>query len=148
MFIPDDLPQFADKKTLIVVSSTQSADLYIAFESEIESVGEVRTENITHDDQAGQFKRRGQGKTLGTVSSKTDEGDKLKKNFHRDLKEALAEIDTDEIQDVILLSSPQDKSDTKDQLPNKLADLITTEIDGNYVGDHLKDIMQRIAEAE
>lgn len=147
MFIPDDLPQFADKKTLIIVSSTQSADLHIAHESEVATVTEVRTENLEHYDQPGQFQRSKAGKTLGTGGSVRDQAPKLKNKFHRDLGDALDKIDIDEIQQVILLSSPQDKEDTKEQLPKQLADLITVEIDGNYVGDHPKEIMQRIAEA-
>lgn len=146
MFIPDNLPQFADKKTLIIVSSTQTADLHIAHESEVTTVSEVRTENLEHYDQPGQFQRSKAGKTLGTGGSVRDQAPKLKNKFHRELSDALNKIDTDDIQQVILFSSPQDKEDTKDQLPKKLTDLITVEIDGNYVGDHPKEIMERVAE--
>lgn len=144
MLIPDNLPQFVDNKTLIIVASSQAADLHIAHESEIKTVAEVRIDGIDHDDQPGTFQRRSGGRTLGTSQAKSDESDKIKKQFHTDLESALNDIDENAIDQVIFLSSPQDKSSTKEVLPKKLQKKITKEISGNYVGNHPKEIIEQI----
>lgn len=148
MLIPDKFPQFADKKTLIIVASTQAADLHIAHESEIETVAEVRLEKGDQDEQQSHFERRTQGKTLGSGGTEIDETEKTKKDFYRELAAALEKIDTDSIEQTILLSSSQDKATTKDKLPTKLQDSIELEINGNYVGEHPNDILARILEAD
>lgn len=148
MQIPQNLPQFEENKTLIIVASTQSADLYIANDGNIELASEVRTEKIDHDDQAGHFERRSHGKQLGSASAETDESQKIKERFQSNLKEALKSLSLGEIKETILLSSPQDKADTKKQLPNQLTDTVILEIDGNFVGKHPKQILEKINEAE
>jgi protein required for attachment to host cells len=147
MLIPDDLPQFADNKTLIIVASSQAADLHVAYESEIETITEVRIDGIDHDDQPGTFKRRSGGRTLGTNEAARDEADKIKKKFHTALETALDDIDSDSIDQVIFLSSPQDKTTTKESLSKELRDKITTEISGNYIGNHPKKIIEQIQKA-
>lgn len=148
MQISNTYPQFTDNKTLIIVASTQSADLYIAHDGEINNVAEIRTEKVDYDDQAGRFERRAGGKTLGSVGVTKDENRKIKERFHKELKEALDDIDSSEIAQTILLSSPQDKSDTKAQIPNQLIQTLVLEIDGNYVGEHPDDILEKIKEAD
>jgi len=147
MLIPDNLPQFVDNKTLIIVSSSQAADLHVAYESEIETITEVRIDGIDHDDQPGTFQRRSGGRTLGTSEAKSDESEKIKKQFHTALETALDDIDSDSIDQVIFLSSPQDKTTTKESLSKELRDKITTEISGNYVGNHPKKIIEQIQKA-
>ncbi|MEX2514823.1 MAG: host attachment protein [Candidatus Paceibacterota bacterium] len=147
MFIPDKFPQFADDKTLIIVASSQSADLHIAYESQIETVAEIRIDGIEHDDQPGTFQRRSGGKTLGSNEPQRDEADKIKKKFHDALELTLNDISMSEIDQVILISSPQDKATTKAELPKELQDKITAEISGNFVDSHPKDIIEQISKA-
>lgn len=148
MQIPQNLPQFEENKTLIIVASTQSANLYVANNGDIELATEVRTEKIDHDDQEGHFERRSHGKQLGSASAETDESQKIKKRFHGNLKEALESLNIEEMTQTILLSSPQDKADTKKQLPHRLAVTLALEINGNFVGEHPKKILEKINESE
>jgi protein required for attachment to host cells len=148
MLIPDNLPQFVDNKTLIIVSSSQAADLHIAHESEIKTITEVRIDGIEHDDQPGTFQRRSGGRTLGTSEAKSDESEKIKKQFHTALETALGDIDDSGIDQVIFFSSPQDKATTKAKLPKSLQNKITTEISGNYVGNHPKEIIEQIQKSK
>lgn len=147
MRISENLPQFEDKKTLIIVSSTQAADLYEAYNGEIEKMDEVRTERIDPDKPEGHFERKRAGQTLGGGGVVDDRDKRLKDRFHQDLQEALGEIGTD-FDTVILLSSPQDKASTKEQFSAQLAKLLTIEIDGNFVGQHPNEILKRIQASE
>jgi protein required for attachment to host cells len=147
MQISENLPQFKDKKTLIIVASTQSADLYSAFAGEIEQIVEIRTEKLDDDGQKGHFERRSKGQTLGSGGVEKDEHAKLRDRFNNDLEAALKEIGAD-IEAVILLSSPQDKPTTKEQLPARFEKQLTVEIDGNYVGEHPNKILAHIQKAQ
>lgn len=147
MLIPDNLPQFIENETLIIVASTQAADLHIAYESEIKTVAEVRVESIKHDDHPGKIKRRSHGKDLGSSGLEANEDKKIKNQFHKKLNDALKNINVSKIDSVILFSSPQDKKSTKDHLPKDIQKKISLEINGNYVGDHPKDIIEHINKA-
>lgn len=148
MQIPQNLPQFEENKTFILVSSTQSADLHLAHEGQINQIEEVRTEPIDPDEQIGHFERKSQGRNLGSGGVYADKSKKLKDRFHNKLKDALNEIEESEIAQTILLSSPQDKTSTKKQFPDQLRRTIILEIDGNYVGKHPKEILEKVQDVD
>ena len=146
MQISENLPQFKDEKVLIIVSSTQSADIYKAGDAEIEKITEIRTEKPEHDDQAGRFERSGHGKTFGTgtAAGEANNEKKIKDRFNNNLKNALKDITENNFTSLILISSPQDKKQTKEQLPTALQKILNVEITGNHVGEHPDDILKKI----
>lgn len=145
MQISESLPQFDEASTLILVASKQAADIYIAHEGTIEKISEIRVEKPTYSDREGHFKRRAGGKTLGSGGVYEEKDKKTKADFYNELEDALNKTLTNHtIEEVIVLSSPQDYPATKEHLPAKIQKAIIAEIDGNYVGDHPDDILSRI----
>jgi hypothetical protein len=146
MQISQHLPTF-DVTTLILVTGGQTADLYVAENKTIEKPAEIEIENPTYSDDEGQFQRGGKGKNFGSGSVKEENEELVKKDFYHKLNDQLKKItNKKQIDTVYFLSPSQDKNETKEKLPTSLQDKISLEIDGNFVGDHPTDILERIDE--
>jgi len=148
MEISNKLPQFDHKKTVIIVAGKQAADIYLAYQGEMETQKEIRVETPVYSDREGHFERRSKGKTLGAGSVYEDKDEKTKADFHNQLQSVLKEIKKQtNFESVIFLRPSQHKQDIKDKLPKVFTDTIDLEIDGNFVGDHPTKILERVDKA-
>lgn len=149
MQIPQKYPQFEDELTLIIVSGKQAGDLHLARDGKLETVGEIRIEKPQYSDREGHFKRRSKGKSLGSGSPVKQRDEKAKQDYLRQLQEGLKELRQEaDIASTILLAPSQHKEAVKQKLPTYIRNSITSETTGNFVGEHPKDILDRIADSK
>lgn len=81
MKITNKLPQFINKKTLIIVSGTERAVFYKAYYGEIKSIGKVEELPRHYSDKEGFFERRGFGKYFGSGSVYESNKNEREKKF-------------------------------------------------------------------
>jgi hypothetical protein len=148
MEISNKLPQFDHKQALIIVAGKQAADIHHAYQGKLETRKEIRVEKPEYSDREGHFERKSQGKKLGSGSVHEEPNKKAMQDFRSELQTTLKKLKEDTtVEQVIFMHPSQHKKDLKKKLPTYITDAIDLEIDGNFVGDHPKKILERIDKA-
>lgn len=145
MEISNKLPQFDHKKTLIIVAGKQAADIHLAYQGELKTLKEIQVEKPEYSDREGHFERHSKGQDLGSGSPVKERDKKAMQDFRNELQTTLKKLKEDiAIEQIIFMRPSQHKKDLKKKLPTYITDAIDLEIDGNFVGDHPKKILERI----
>jgi hypothetical protein len=145
MKISNKLPQFDHKKTVIIVAGKQAADIHHAYQGKLETLKEIRIEKPEYSDREGHFERHSKGQELGSGSPVKQRDKKAMQDFRNELQTTLKKLRDDiDIEQVIFMRPSQHKQDIKKKLPTYITDAIDLEIDGNFVVDHPKKILERI----
>lgn len=145
MQISENLPQFEETPTLIIVAAKQSADLYLAHDGHLEDLDSIEIDNPQYSDREGHFKRRSKGETLGSGAVYEENKELVKKDFYNALNDSLKNItSTHNYHEVVLLSPPQNANETKDKLPKEIQNIISLEVNGNYTGQHATKVLEAI----
>jgi hypothetical protein len=148
MEISKNLPQFDHKKAVIIVASKQAADVHLAYQGEMKTLTEIRVEKPEYSDREGHFERKSKGKNLGSGSVHEEPDKKAMQDFRNELQDFLKNLkEKVAIEQVIFMRPSQHKQQLQKKLPTYIKDAIDLEIDGNFVGDHPKKILERIDKA-
>jgi hypothetical protein len=92
MKISQELPQFENKKALIITTGEQEAEFYLASNGEIEKIDSFRFEEPTYSDREGHFESRGGGNVYGSGSVYEPKKQRNRIEFRKRLENALDTI--------------------------------------------------------
>ena len=145
MQIPQDLPQFKEQKTLIIVSGTHEARYMLAHQGNIEDIDQFKKEKITYSDREGHFLKRAFGRVFGSGSvyeqPKERELIEFAEEFEKHTKKVISSTDPDS---VILASPDYAENIILGKMSNDSKDKILLTLKGNYYKMSIPDILERI----
>jgi len=146
MKIKRELPQFEDKKTLLLVTGKQEAVIYIAYKGVIEKIVEVKVETPKYSDREGFFARTGRGKNLGSGSAYEDAGIEIKKQFFNEISTKLKILAKNQKIRVLYLFTPVYMSkQLPAALPKSIANAIVAVYHGNFRSEHPFILLAKIS---
>ncbi|MDP3953918.1 MAG: host attachment protein [bacterium] len=135
MQIPQQLPQFEDEKTLLIVSGNQSGLFYIAQNGMIEKINEMSIETPKYSDKEGFSSNR--STNMGVISSgSSTETDKhvVWNKFIKEASEYISELHKkSEFEKIWLYCAPEIINDFRKGLPGPVASLVEKEFRGTYL---------------
>lgn len=152
MYIKKGLPQFEDKKTLLVVTGSEEAIFYIAHNGQIEEKERVE---VSHEDyinkDAGLFKSSSKG--VGTMKAgtvyKENFSDHITKEFLDRLEKKIKEVFKKEhIKSVYLFCPDYMKKQILKKTPKNFQKMLHITKLGNYVHSHPFELLESIQEEE
>ena len=145
MKISQELPQFPNTKTLIVVAATREAKSYLAHDGELKELGSFKMEDRTYSDKEGMMQKGMFGRTMGTGFVLERKKQKLEDDFVRKLEEHLNEIKkNNEIDSLYLMCPGQIKNHVKETIPHPLDKKLKMTITGNYLNLHPLKLVEKI----
>ena len=134
MKLPQELPQFADTPTLLVVAGWQSGKVYVARNGEISLEGEITIPDHRYSDREGHFKMRAKGSVVQSGSVYEQKKEHVRKEF---LGEFVSYIDNavkrHTIKEIHIFSPPEGLHDLKKVFPAHLEKCIRGSYSGNYI---------------
>lgn len=149
MRISSHLPQFEDKRTLLVVAGKRAARLYFAHKGFINEVYEMRTPTPVYSDREGFFMRRGRGEQYGSGSVYESKDSSTQDKFETQLREVASRImRAIQIDSVILFAPAEAIYSIRKELPHEIKRKIESSVRGNYVHDHPHSFLQKLNEKE
>ncbi len=142
MKIPKSLEKFMDKSALIIVSAGKKADLYFLSGGEINLITEIKAPELKFSDKEGFFGGVG-GSGGGAVKDSLD--NKEEKEFFRELKKYLDDNWRPEFEEVIILTTEQDKETAINALPQMAKNVVISKQFGNYTKKTPIEILETIS---
>lgn len=153
MFISQHLPQFTDKKVLLIVASRQNGKFFIAQDGQLEEKDSFSVEAPTYSDKEGHFEtRRSRGvrgmvqKMFGSGVPREDVKEKVEKDFLKEFEKRVKEVWADDIDEAYLFASPYVINDIPELLTQQQQEKITQRIEGNYIKIHPFKLLEKLAE--
>ena len=144
MKITQKLPQFKDKKALIIVTGRHTAEFYIAGNGKIIRKLGFRIDNPKYRDNEGFFTRTSQERTLGSGSIREINKPQLIKDFLKKVKIKTKSLALKEKPDQFIIFTPSYLSaDVKKTLEN-LTNAKMKMINGNYHKEHPFNLLKKI----
>lgn len=144
MQISQKLPQFQEK-SLIVVSGTRLADIYFAFQGEINKIDTVEISSPKYSDKEGFFMRLGKGKFFGAGSVLEENKEEIDKKFIKELKNKIEDyFNRNGIEIIYLFASNNVKKELPEKLPNNIKEKTSFIAQGNYTKSHPFNLIKKI----
>ncbi len=144
MQISENLPQF-EKKSLFVVAGRRAADIYSAFNGEIEKKESIEIKNPRYSDKEGFFMRLGGGKFFGAGSVLEDKKIETNKKFIRELKDKTEEsLKKDNVESVYLFAPKQTEKALLEGFSENIKQKVVFSFKGNYVNQHPFNLIKKI----
>lgn len=146
MKITKKLHQFTDEKALIIITGAQEADFHIASDGEINKIDSFRLEKIHFSDDEGFFGRSGDGgKVASSGSVKEPPKEKYRKEFSKELKTHIKEIQSkNKITGIYLFTPDYLVNIAKEAMPKDLQEKIKFTAKGNYYHEHPFELIEKI----
>jgi hypothetical protein len=145
MRIPFDLPQFKDKRALIIITGKQAADFYIAGDGEMTKISWFVLKTPRYSDREGFFVRSGRGKTYSSGAVYETLDDKIKgeflKKFAHEVKKILARRS---ITDIYLFAPSYMKNVIQGAFPKRDLIFIRVSFLGNFSKKHPLFLLKKI----
>lgn len=143
MKIPQDLPQFSLRKTLIIVTGTHEVCYISAYEGEAVELHDYKVEKITYSDREGHFLRRAFGFVLGSGSVYEPKKERhlieFLSEFELQTKKVVRAVEPEEI---ILLAPNHIENQVKEKLSPKDKEIVSLSIHGNYIKKDVPAILK------
>lgn len=143
MRIRRDLPQFNERRALIVVTGRFAAELYVAHRGVIDRLEGFQLVWPQYEDNEGYFEQRGKDMTRISGSVRETKERERVKRFIRDLRVRVWKVVRNEKSDVIFLFTPK-MQEVKNELQDRIRRLIVGEVRGDYIRKHPFDILTKI----
>ncbi len=144
MQISEKLPQF-NRKSLLIVAGRRKADIYCAFNGEIDKIESVQVEEPKYSDKEGFFVRMGKGQIFGRGSVLDDKKIETNKKFFNEIKEKTEKVTVrDDINDIYLFASDHVEKKLPQSLSGDVSSKIVFTFRGNFLKKHLFDLIKKI----
>ncbi len=144
MKISKGLPQFT-KISLIIAAGSHSAEIYRAYEGEIEKIDSFRMENPTYSDKEGFFSRSGKGMNYGSGSVIETNKEEILGKFTKELASRIEKLFKENNAGSTYIFSPNYiKKSIRDSLSQKIKDCMVYTMEGNFVENHPFDLIKMI----
>jgi len=143
MKIKDSLPQFNNKRALIIVTGREYAEFYLASNGEVATLEKIETEKRSPAEVVDKFKTR----TSGYIVSGADEEETKRetREFLSMFEEKFPDILRVATPELIYLFSPSYISqEILHRIPKSKINTVAAHFDGNYRDKHLFDLLQMI----
>ncbi|MBZ1356328.1 MAG: host attachment protein [Candidatus Nealsonbacteria bacterium] len=144
MQISEKLPQFT-KKSLIIVTGGQSAEIYFVHKGMIDKLDSFKFENLKYSDNEGFFARGGKGMNFGYGGTLEENKQEF---IHKFLKELRVLIDKNfkekEPENIYVFSPDYMKNDLRDSLSKEMQSKIVLSLNGNFTEVHPFDLLKKI----
>lgn len=149
MRIKEELPQFQDQRTLIVVSGRREAILYLVNNGEIWKKEKIEVEDPEYSDKEGFFKSS--SRTGGTMKAGSVYKEKITYNLTREYLDKLEEkiknfLYKEKIKNVFLFCPDYMKKEILKKTPKEFKDIIHFTKMGNYINSHPFELLEGIQE--
>lgn len=145
MRISQKLPQFKDRRTLIIVAGKVEAKFIEAYNGEIRELTHCKSSKPDYSDNEGYFETRGRGFWLGSGSVREVDDDDLINHFMVLFKKTINELSHGSVFDSIFILAPtRTLKPIQEVLPDQLARKISFTKEGNYTKEHFFDILSII----
>jgi len=149
MKIKQELPQFEDKKALLIVSGKKEAKFYLANAGEVKKIDQLLPEEFKYSDNEGYFETRAMGKVVGSGSVRERMKNYLIQQFSDKLADKTLSLDKENKFDEIYLFSPDYmKNWVRENLSPQLIKKIVLQSEGNYVQNPPFDLLEKIKKYE
>ena len=142
MQIPQELPQFSDKKTLIIVTSLHDVVLYEAYNGSCEELSRSQVEKEQYSDDEGHFERSGDGKTFGSGSVKEENAQQNRVKIQNLIESSISEYKPEDYAQVILFCPDHLKNINTEPL-KKFGDALKV-VEGNYSKQSIPELLKLI----
>lgn len=145
MKIPNTLPQFQDKNSLLVVIGHHHGKLYKALNGEVDLIDDILIEEPEYSDNEGLFKGKNSSNGYGSVlESKKSE---YEKKFSKKIAEkALDYSKNNDLEQVYLFMPEEMKGLVGKDWNNNIQKIIIDNFYGNYVSEDVMTILGMIKE--
>lgn len=142
MKIPQELPQFSLRKTLIIVTGTHETCYISAHKGEAVELHDYKVEKITYSDREGHFLRRAFGFVLGSGSVYEPKKEKhlfeFLSEFESQTKKVLKAV---EPENIILMTPNQIENQVREKIPPTYKGAVSLTVNGNYTKSNVPDIL-------
>lgn len=147
MKIPENLPQFKDTPSLLVVSGWQSGKLLYALSGKIESDKELKVPDHKYSDNEGFFQA-----STGGAPGEMHSGAPLEKKKQHIRKEFLRlfvdyiknRVNKLDIEEIYLFSPREGLNGLENHLPNEIKEKVESFYIGNYIKHSPEDLVEII----
>ncbi len=143
MKIPNALLQFATHRSLFVVTGTQEADFYVAYQGEIQKVKTFVLEKPTYSDREYVGRRSG-----GAAYESGSIAQAIKRSMQRDfithLSDALKELQRESFEHVYVFCPATVHNDVEGAIPATLRKKVVRVWKGNYHKQTPIDLIKKI----
>lgn len=137
MKIELNLPQFNNKKALLVVTGEHDAKIYVASNGIIKELDLIYIQKPQYTDREGFFEEKNSTGLYGSGSVYEPKKLYMRKKFLKSLKKELNEIFKKNVVDDIHLFSPRYMEELiKEELSNEVREKVESEEFGNYFHMH------------
>lgn len=146
MQISQKLPQFEDKKALLVVTGKQEASFYLANDSRLKKVGEFHIPKITYSDKEGHMQKHKFGKLIGSGFAREPKKQVLRNKFLNQLEDSLKQLSkrNTDIDEVYLYCPGYIMMSAKNTVPSSLKDKVVSTYRGEYQTQHPFKLLEMI----
>jgi hypothetical protein len=151
MRIEEKLPQFQGQRSLMIVTGSQEAVLYLAENGKVWEKQRIQVEDAGYSDKEGAFKSSSGAESTTKAGSiyKEKISFHLIKDFLGQLQEAVKDIIAkDKPKDIYLFCPEYMKKEIFKKMPKDLKKTIRMIKLGNYVSSHPFELLQGIKEKE
>lgn len=143
MKITRNLPQFAGRKALLVVTGLHEADFYIARSGEIQKIGDFRLLYPHYSDKEGFFESAGHGRVFESGSVLEIDKIEIRHRFLKEMDRMLDKIVVGEdVTDIYILTPDYMKNELTKLLPKEDRKKIRYIFLGNYTHFHPFQILE------
>lgn len=147
MKIKQNLPQFKDARSLIIVSGAQEGFLYLAYNEEIDKIEHIFEETPSYSDREGHFMKSGTNQDVVQGSVYENKKNYIKKSFIKRSVETIKSIVKKYDIKFIYIFSPQYlEKDLLKTLPNSVNEKVVETFLGNYSNEHEFKLLEKIKE--
>ncbi len=144
--IAQNLPQFKDENSLLIVTGEKAMEIYRAQDGIIENVLSYRVADPKHRDRSGNFAKRTAGRQLASSSVSQPNDQEWRDRFLRQLNSIVQEVlERGQVTAVYLFSPKHMIRDVTEVLPKAAHDAIRSLIVGNFTRFHPFAFLKRIA---
>lgn len=145
MKIPQQYPQFDEKKTLICVLGTQEARFILADKGTLSELDQFKIEKPAYSDREGFFMTRAFGRIFGSGSVHEPKKQQKFVEFGTELEKKYKKLVISTGPDQLILTYPDYVEQVvKDKLPHSFKGRIFMELKGNFYKEDPLEILKKI----
>lgn len=145
MKISKKLPQFNNKKVLLIISGQLISDFYMVHNGIIKKIKKVQRKQPRYSDREGHFLVRGRGRLYGSGSVYEAKKNVTREKFKKDLARAtINTVNKEKIDEIYFFAPKHLLPYFQEELPLRIKKLIKFDFRGNYTNKHPFKLLKKI----